>query len=125
MPPGSEEAMIPKWASDLAVGVAEIKGKTDQIPGIVQELKEVKATMVPRSEHLKLLQDVENLKERDLSARGNWEEMVHRVPILWDERTQQRGAMAFLRVMVAVLGAIVVALTAWTLAHNAGIRITP
>lgn len=124
MAPGSEEALIPKWAADLAVGVAEIKGMTGQIPGIVQELKEVKANQVPLNAHLELRQKVEELVERDLSARTQWNEITAQVPVLWDERAQIKGALRFWRGAVFVLGAAFTMLSLFVLVHNTGATVS-
>lgn len=115
---------IPQWASDLRVSVARIEGKTEQIPEIVRSLEELRANTVPMSEHLKLMSDVDELKKRDLSARSDWEEMLLRVPVLWDERSQLRGSVRAYRILVAGIGFVVVVLTAFTLVRDLGVNVS-
>lgn len=118
--PGSEPT-IPQWAASLAVSVEGIKARTDQIPKLIEDLEKLRAAQVPIGAHLKLVGDVDTLKERDLGARTEWEEMTRRVPILWEERTVRAGAHAAHRLWLAVLSTIVTALTIFTLLHNLGI----
>ncbi len=122
--PADTDPTIPQWASDLRVSVARIEGKTEQIPDIVRNLEELRANTVPMTEHLKLMSDVEELKERDLGERSDWEEMKVRVPVLWDERSQLRGGLTTIKAAVAILGAVVVALTALEILSRLGAHIS-
>lgn len=115
MPPAPDlgSDAIPKWASDLAVSVAKIEARTDEIPRIVVELKELKATTVPMHEHLKLLKDVEELKDRDVGSRSDWEEMRRQVPVLWSAYEQQQGKRALvldwrmaIMLLIAIIGTV-------------------
>jgi hypothetical protein len=129
MPP--DEGTIPLWAANLQASVARIEGQVAQIPDMAKELKEVRASTVPMQEHVKLLNDVEILKERDLGARSDWDEIKARVlepkgqlQTMWDERTQFRGALTFLRITVAVMGSLLTILIILQIAHSAGLSIT-
>lgn len=124
MAPGAEEALIPLWAADIRESVAEIRGLTGQIPGIITRLENLQANQVPTVEYLELKRKVEELTERDLTARSDWLEMRKQHPILWDERQQIKGAIKVWRIAVAVLGAAFIALSFFVLAHNAGITIS-
>jgi len=130
VPPDSE-ATIPQWAANLQASVAKIEGQVGAIPDIVKELKELRANTVPMQEHVKLLQDVDLLKERDLGARSDWDDIKLKVlepkgqlQTMWDERTQLRGSVALLRVMVSVIGTVLALLTIWSIVHTAGITVT-
>lgn len=118
---------IPQWAANLQASVAKIEARTDAIPDIVQELKELRANTVPMQEHVKLMNDVDILKDRDLGARSDWEDIKSRVladkgmlPTLWEERVQLRGAITTLRVLFVILGLVVTVLTIATLFHGLG-----
>lgn len=132
MPPESgQEQFIPQWAAQLGVAVAKIEARTDEIPDIIKELKELKANTVPMQEHVKLMNDVDTLKERDLSARSDWEDVKGRVisekgmlATLWDERAQMRGAIRVIQLWVAIVSFVVLLLGLFVAAHNAGIHIS-
>lgn len=124
--PGTEQ-FVPQWAAQLGVAVAKIEARTDEIPQIIQELKDLKANSVSMQEHVKLLNDVETLKERDLGERSDWEDIKHRVlddkgmlATIWDERAQFRGSLLVLKVLVAILGVGVAVLTMLTLFRGLG-----
>lgn len=121
---GDTDQTIPQWASDLRVSVAKIEAKTEQIPEIIRSLEELRANTVSMSEHLKLMSDVDELKKRDLSARSDWDDMLERVPVLWDERSQLRGSIRASRVLLAGIGLVVTVLTAVTLVHDLGVNIS-
>lgn len=115
---------VPGWAVSLRVLVAEIKITTAQIPTIVHALEELRANTVPMHEHLKLMNDVEELQRRDLGERSEWEEMKTRVPVLWEERAEMRGSLRALKVAMAVGAAIVSILTVITLFRELGFSIS-
>jgi hypothetical protein len=120
----AEDPSVPQWAADLRVSVAKIEGRTEQIPEISRAIEELRASTVPMHEHLKLLNDVEVLKDRDLGQRGEWEDMVERVPILWDERTRRAGERRGYRVILTSLGVMVTLLTAIELLSRLGVSVS-
>lgn len=132
MPPETgQEQFIPQWAAQLGISVAKIEARTDEIPSIIQELKDLRANTVPMQEHIKLLNDVDVLKERDLGARSDWEDMRQRVlsdkgmlPVIWDERAQMRGAIRFIQVWVGVVSFLLLLLSILVAAHNAGVHVS-
>lgn len=120
----TEETAIPQWAADLRVSVAKIEGRTEQIPEISRSLEELRANTVPMTEHIKLMKDVEELKERDLGARSDWEELLKRVPVLWEERAELRGSVRTLKWLVAALGVLLTMLSAFVALHDLGVTMT-
>jgi hypothetical protein len=118
-----DDSTIPTWAADIRVSVAEIRGMTSQIPTIAANVEELRANTVSMQEHLKLMADVEELKERDLGARSDWTEMLDRVPKLWEERAELRGSLRVVRWAVAGLSLVVAMLTVVTLLHDMGLSI--
>ena len=111
--------------------MAKIEARTDEIPAIIQELKDLRANTVPMQEHVKLLNDVDVLKERDLSARSDWEDVRQRVlsdkgmlPVIWDERAQMRGAIRFIQVWVGIVSFLLLLLSILVAAHNAGLHVS-
>ena len=114
---------VPRWAFDLAVGVEGIKGKTDQIPGLVLEIKELRAQAVPMSAHLELRADVEKLMEQNIGAQSTWNEMVERVPRLWDDRIKQEGRQQAHRAWLLALTAVVAVLTGLVALQSLGLTV--
>ena len=121
---------VPVWVADLRVSVAEIKGRVEQIPEIARELEQLRAETVPMKEHLKLMNDVEELQKRDLGARSDWEDVKSRVldptgPLstLMEDRSQVRGGLRATRVVVGILSVIVLILTTITLINGLGLSV--
>ena len=120
----SDEATIPQWAANLQASVARIEGQVAQIPDVVKELKEVRANTVPMQEHLKLMNDVDMLKNQNLGEQSDWEEMKVRMPVLWERHIQTQGALRFIRAWVAAITFAVLLLGFLITVHNAGIHIS-
>jgi len=76
---------VPKWAAELAVSVAKIEARTDQIPRIAEELEKLRANSVPMSEHAALMQRVDVLWAHDLAGQPAWSEMTTKFGQLWDQ----------------------------------------
>lgn len=121
--PVADDASIPTWAADIRVSVAKIEGMTSQIPELGRAIEELRANTVPMSEHIKLMADVDELKERDLGQRAVWDEMVSRVPVLWEERTARAGERRAARRVIVGLTAAVSLLSIFTLLHDLGLSI--
>jgi hypothetical protein len=118
------EASVPVWVVNLTAEMTAIRTRVEVLPKMVTDLENLRANSVPVAEHLKLLADVDVLKERDLGARSDWEEMRVQVPMLWEERIKQQGARRTYRVWLGVLSVVVTVLTAFTLLHGLGIQVT-
>lgn len=116
----TQEATVPQWAAQLAVSVARIETRTDQIPKLVEDFERLRQNTVPLSEHAQLMQRVEELWNRDLQGREAWNQMIPRVATLWQERDQEQGARTAHRVWLGVLSVIVGVLTVFTLLRDLG-----
>jgi len=114
---------VPNWVVDIKVSIAKIEGLTSQIPALTTAVEDLKANTVPMKEHLELMNRVEQLWNRDLSARNEWEEMTRRVPILWEDRVQGVGARRGYRVTLTVLSVVVTILTVLTLLRGLGVNV--
>jgi hypothetical protein len=78
----------------------------------------------PLDDYIVVRQRVEQLWNRDLQGRPEWEEMVPRVRTLWQERSERQGTVRGYRVALGVLSAIVAMLTIVTLLHGFGINLS-
>jgi len=107
MPPDPQpEAMVPVWALNLTASVAEIKAKTDALPNIEKELEGLRATMVPMSEHQRLLMRVDTLWDAYNAALGKVESRQR------SEKLWRYG----LSLAIAVLGT-------WIALHQANVHV--
>lgn len=88
------------------------------------KLDNFRSTMVSTEEHRAVRERVDTLWNRDLGARGDWEEMLHRVGVLWQERSENQGARRGYRLVIAGLSVIVTVLTVFTLLRSLGVNIT-
>jgi hypothetical protein len=120
---GEDEA-VPAWASTLRETVARIDERTKQIPDLAEKLDDLRRTTVPLSEHQELAARVDQLWNRDLGARQEWDEMVPRTKTLWHERTEQQGARKAQGRWLAALYLVVAVLTAWMLLRGLGVNVT-
>ena len=69
--------------------------KLDRQTGeIAGELDKLREKVVPMSEHEHLMQRVDTLWTQNVGAQSEWESISKQVPILWDERTRIRAALA-------------------------------
>jgi hypothetical protein len=130
VPPGDGEATIPQWAANLQASVARIEGQVGQIPDIIKELKEVSAKAVTRDDHIRLLAEVEILKERDLGQRSDWEDMKTKVldpkgqlQTMWEERSQIKGSIATWRFLAVASGLVFGVITLFATLHSLGVSI--
>lgn len=129
--PDHEDGSIPIWAANISTSVGEIRGLVSQIPDMVKELKDLRANTVPMQEHIKLMNDVDKLKERDLGARSDWEDVCARVlredgmlATIWNERAKLQGSIMLLRLFVIGLTLALTFLTILSLLHNAGVSVS-
>lgn len=120
----TQEATVPQWAAQLAVSVARIETRTDQIPKLVEDFERLRQNTVPMSEHHQLMTRVEELWNRDLQGRDSWSEMVPRVAKLWQNHEQGEGARNVYRVWLVILSAAVALLTLFTLLRGLGLGIS-
>ena len=114
---------VPNWVVDIKVSIAKIEGLTSQIPALTTAVEDLKANTVPMKEHLELMNRVEQLWNRDLSARSEWEEMTRRVPTLWEDRVQGMGTRRGYRVALTILSVVVTILTVLTLLRSLGVNV--
>ena len=85
---------------------ARLSDKIDkQTQDLGAELNKLRSQVVPMSEHEHLMSRVDQLWTRDLGARSDWDEIVHRVPVLWDERTRFRAILAAVAFIEVAAGA--------------------
>lgn len=108
-----DDASIPQWAADLRVSVAKIESVAEvtskQLPDVLHRLEGLQANSVPMHEHLKLMNSVERLQERDLGARDTWNRMVPQVETLWNERARVIGAITVLGVIEGIISVLIAA----------------
>lgn len=121
---GPDEASIPLWAAGIQVSIAKIEGVTSQIPALGRAIEELRANTVPMKEHLELMTRVDELWNRDLSARSEWDEVCERVPVLWEDRVKRAGTQRAHRWWLGALSVAVAVLTALTLFHSLGVGIS-
>ena len=73
------EAMVPVWALNLTATMSEIKAKVEAIPGIKEDLRNLRKEMVPMGEHVDTrervdkLWDVYNNQQGELKGRRRGE----------------------------------------------------
>lgn len=112
---------VPTWAANLRETVARIDERTKQIDHIATAVENLRQTTVPMSEHQHLMDTVAELEKRDLGARGEWDEMVPRVRLLWQERSEGIGARRLRRAAGTLLGTAVALATLYNVLHDAGL----
>ena len=120
-----EENSIPSWAVNLRETVARIDERTKQIPTILNEIDNLRQTTVPMNEHQILMQRVDQLWNRDLQGRPEWEELVPRVKTLWNDRTENIGIRKSQNRAIKFMGVIFGLISAFEVLHSLGIISVP
>ena len=90
------EAMVPAWALQLSTAMGEIKAKVEAIPGIKQDLLELRKEMVPMREH---------------------EVLIKRSDELWNGYQQLKGG---LRIFVLIQVTLNLAVVVWGALRQTG-----
>lgn len=119
-----ETGNIPLWAVSLRETVARIDERTGRIDTIAENVESLRRNTVPLNEHELLMQRVDQLWNRDLQARGDWEEVLQRVPVLWEERAERMGVTRWQNRVLAVMGALMTLLTGAVSVQALGIHIS-
>lgn len=116
---------VPGWFADLSVMVARIDERTaaqaKQVDHVVSMVDRLQETTVPLAAHEYLMTTVRKLENQNVGAQSEWDEIIHQVPILWQERSEAIGGRAFRRTAVVALGAAVSLATLYNLLHGAGL----
>lgn len=79
------------------------------------ELGQLRDKVVPMSEHQHLMERVDRLWSQNVGAQREWQMIGKQVPILWDERTRMRAAIAIVGALGPLAG---VGAALWTAFHR-------
>lgn len=114
----------PGWAIGLFERVAEIKVKVDVIPELQRKVEELQRTTVPMREHEDLLRRQETLWNTYQQVMPEWDQRKPQIDQMWEERAELRGGIKAIRVGMAILVVVQIALTIWLALRTSGARIT-
>jgi hypothetical protein len=114
---------VPFWALPLVQQVAEIRALVAAIPKLERELDTLRGETVPMVEHVRLLQQVSELRDLSREVMPQWSERRPRLDAMWDERTEMKGTMRAFRWALAGLGGLNALLATLWIAYQAGIRV--
>src|SRR5215468_8617408 len=102
---------IPFWALPLVQQVAEIRALTASIPKIEREMDELQKSVVPISEHKRLMERQDTLWDLSQTVMPEWRQRKTQVDEMWADRQRQQGSIRMLKLigtLLAVLQGIVI-----------------